>query len=44
MEHPQYSTIWILLSLGVFAVVVSGLKTIGRKSIPDNQIPVMQVG
>ena len=22
MEHPQYSTIWILLSLGVFAVVV----------------------
>jgi ferrous iron transport protein B len=41
--HPLFSALWIAGCIGVFIVFVVSLKSIGRKSVPDNLINVVQV-
>jgi len=43
LEHPQYSAIWLVSSSGIFVIAIVGLRTVGRKSVPANLIPVVQV-
>lgn len=43
-EHPVFSMIWLVASGIVFLIVVQSLKTVGRRSIPPNLIPVVQTG
>ena len=43
-EHPRFSLVWLLTSSAVFIVAIVGLKSVGRKSVPKNLIPVVQVG
>jgi ferrous iron transport protein B len=42
-SHPVFSLVWLGSSAVVFFVVVQSLKTIGRRSIPGNLIPVVQI-
>ncbi len=44
LEHPGFSTLWIIGSLAAFAVFVVGLKSFGRRSVPNNLIDAIQVG
>jgi ferrous iron transport protein B len=41
--HPVFSLAWLAGSAVAFFIVVQGLKTIGRRSIPGNLIPVVQL-
>lgn len=43
MEHPLFSGLWIAGSAISFLFVVRSLKVIGRKSLPDNLIPIVQL-
>jgi len=42
-EHPVFSLAWLSGGAIMFFIVVQSLKTIGRRSIPGNLIPVVQV-
>jgi len=41
--HPLFSGLWLVGSAMSFLLVVYGLKTVGRKSLPANIIPVVQI-
>ena len=42
-EHPLFSSVWLLVSGFILWFSVNALKQIGRKSVPGNLIPVVQL-
>ena len=43
LEHPMFSLLWICGCGAVFTLFVIGLKSLGRKSVPENLIDAIQV-